>query len=57
MLDTAVMNGVAIRVRNPEGGIEPYAYECHDGERLAQIVESTVRLLPVGYSLAEVIVA
>lgn len=52
-----MMNGVAIRVRNREGGLEHYAYECHDGERLAQIVESTVRILPEGYSLAEIVVA
>lgn len=51
------MNGVAIRVRNREGALEHYAYECHDGERLAQIVESTVRILPEGYSLAEIVVA
>lgn len=50
------MQGVAVRVRNGED-VHHYAYECHTPERLAEIVEGTVRAMPEGWTLESVEVA
>lgn len=51
------MQGVAVVVSDSAGDAQHYAYECHTPQRLAEIVEATVRALPQGWRLDAVTVA